>query len=55
MMNLDNIYLTPVWKWADNRARDEGVKAIGEGLKSNCSLTDLDLSWKWEREKKKRK
>ena len=31
------------WKWADNYIGDEGARMISEGLKSNSTLTTLDL------------
>ena len=43
------------WKWTDNNIGGSGATAISESLKTNTTLTELDLSCddKIEKEKKK--
>ncbi len=34
-------------KWTDNKIGDEGAIAMSESLKTNSTLTSLDLSGNW--------
>ena len=40
--------------WIGNQIGDEGARMIGEGLKCNRALTELDLCGEAKREAKKR-
>lgn len=41
---LDHISLSHSYWYTENEIEDEGAKAIGEALKTNTSLTKLNLS-----------